>query len=57
VQGCPSTKLIDSRYRYNRYRNHKNAIRDKDILPLVGIVVFQLLEPILSFAGKNMISL
>jgi len=38
VRGCRYTKLIDFRYRYNRYRYHKNAIINKDISPLVDIV-------------------
>jgi len=47
VRGCRYTKLIDSRYRYNRYRYHKNAIINKDISPLVGIELLSLLELIL----------
>jgi hypothetical protein len=38
VQGCRYTTLVDSRYRYNRYRYHKNSMINKDISPLVGIV-------------------
>jgi hypothetical protein len=38
VRGCRYTKLMDSSYGYNRYRYHKNAIINKDISPLVGIV-------------------
>jgi len=37
VRGCRYTKLIDSRYRYNRYRYHKNLIINKDLSSLVGI--------------------
>jgi hypothetical protein len=44
VRGCRYTMLIDSRYRYNRYRYHKKAIINKDISPLVGIV-FSLAVP------------
>jgi len=40
VRGCHYTKLIDSRYRYNRYRYHKNAIINKGSSSLVGIRFF-----------------
>jgi len=48
VQGCRYRKLIDSK-QYNRY--HKNAIINKDILPLVDIIVLPLLELVLFIAG------
>jgi hypothetical protein len=51
VRGCRYTKLIDSRYRYNRYRYHKNAIINKDISPLVGIDVSLAVRACLSIAG------
>jgi hypothetical protein len=38
LRGCRYTKLIDSTYRYSRYWYHQNAIINKDISPLVGIV-------------------
>jgi len=44
VRRCRYTKLMDSRYRYNRYRYHKNTIINKDISPLVGIVFLSLFE-------------
>jgi hypothetical protein len=40
VRGCRYTKITDSRYNYNRYRYHKNAIINKDISPLVGNRLF-----------------
>ena len=40
VRGCRYTKLINSRYRYNRYRYHKNTIIDNGVLPLVGFWLF-----------------
>ena len=51
VRGCRYTKLIDSRYRYNRYRYHKNAIINKDISPLVGIVFLSLEFVVLLIVG------
>jgi len=54
VGGCRYTKLIDSRYRYNRYRYHKNAIINKDISPLVGIVSVLLLFELVFFIAGTM---
>jgi len=51
VRGCRYTKLIDSRYRYNRYRYHKNAIINKDISLLVGIVFSLAVRDCLSMVG------
>jgi len=51
VRGCCYKKLIDSRYRYNRYRYYKNAIINKDISPLVGIVLLLLFELVFFIAG------
>jgi len=48
VWGCHYIKPIDSRY---RYRYHKNAIINKDILLLVDINVLPLLELVLLIAG------
>jgi len=46
VQGCRYTKLIDCYVYNNRYRYHKNAIINKDISPLVGLVlVFSVSSP------------
>jgi len=53
MQGGRYTKLIDSRYRYNRYRYHKNAIISKDISPLVGLRVFSLRLVIPLIAGTT----
>jgi hypothetical protein len=38
VRGCCYRKLIDSDVYNNGYRYYKNAIINKDISPLVGIV-------------------
>jgi hypothetical protein len=51
VRGCRYTKLIDSRYKDNRYRYHKNAIINKDISSLVGIVFSLAVRACLSIAG------
>jgi len=50
VRGCHYRKLIDSRY---RYRYHKHAIINKDILPLVGIDDPPLLELIPFVTGTK----
>jgi len=57
VWGCHYTTLIDSRYRYNRYRYHKNAIINKDISPLVGIVLSLAIRACLPHCRNNVISL
>jgi len=57
VRGGRYTKLIDSRYRYNRYRYHKNAIINKDISPLVGIVLSLAVRACLLYCRNNVISL
>ena len=51
VRGCRYTKLVDSRYRYNRYRYHKNAIINKDVSPLVGRYLFACFSPPSPFLG------
>jgi len=57
VRGCRYTKLIDSRYRYIRYRYHKNAIINNDISPLVGIVLSLAVRACLLYCRNNVISL
>jgi len=53
IQRCGAaayTKLIDSRYRYNRYRYHKKAIINKDLSSLVGIILSLFFRPIIPFS-------
>ena len=57
VRGCRYRKLIDSRYRYKRYRYHKNTIINKDISPLVGIVYSLAVRACHSHWRKNVVSL
>jgi len=56
VRGCRYTKLIDFRYRYNRYRYHKNAIINKDISPLVDIVLLVAVRASPPHCRNNVIS-
>jgi hypothetical protein len=52
VRGCRYTKLMDSRYKYNRYRYHKNAIINNDNSPLVGIIFSLAVRACVFIAGK-----